>query len=125
AQRAPSQLRQSASVEAARALLVEHYHEPLQLEDVASAAGISPFHLCRLFKRSTGLPIHRYLTRLRLATALERVVEGCTDLADLAFELGFSSHSHLSSAFRKELGLAPSEVRRQTEPSRPRRQLGR
>lgn len=111
----PSRRQQSTSVEAARSLLVERYTEPLQLEDVAGAAGTSPFHLCRLFKRSTGLPIHRYLTRLRLAAALERVVEGCTDLTDLALELGFSSHSHLSSAFRKELGLAPSEVRRRAD----------
>lgn len=96
--------------EAAKALLVERYREPLRLEDIASRLAISPFHLSRLFKRETGVPIHCYLNRLRLRDALSRVTAGCGDLTDLALELGFSSHSHFTASFSREYGLPPSAI---------------
>ena len=45
---------------------------------------VSTFHLCRLFKHETGMPIHHYLNRLRLRAALEPVVGGTGDLGELA-----------------------------------------
>lgn len=99
-------------VEDAKALLQERFRERLHLEDVARALYVSTFHLCRLFKEETGTPIHHYLNRLRLRAALEPVVEGTSDLGALALELGFSSHSHFTAAFRKEFGMSPREVRK-------------
>lgn len=100
-------------VEATQEILLSHFRETIQLDDVATAVGVSPFHLSRVFRRATGLPIHRYLTRLRLHAALERVNgEREADLTRLAYELGFSSHSHFTSAFRREFGMTPSTVRR-------------
>ena len=49
--------------------------------------------------------------RLRLALAAERVVDGERDLARLASDLGFASHSHLSARFRALFGTTPSELR--------------
>lgn len=57
------------------------------------------------------MPIHCYLNGLRLRAALELVVEGTGDLGELALELGFSSHSHFTAAFRKEFGMSPRAVR--------------
>lgn len=98
--------------EAARRLLVEHFAEDLDLTEIARMVYSSPFHLARLFRSETGLAIHQYRTRLRLRAALERVTAGETDLTQLAFDLGFSSHSHLTGAFRAAFGLPPSECRR-------------
>src|SRR5262249_37447049 len=64
------------------------------------------------FQQRTGAPVHRYLTRLRLRASLERLADGETDLTALALELGFSSHSHFTGAFRREFGRTPSAVRR-------------
>ena len=61
--------------EDAKALLQERFREKLHLDDVARALYVSTFHLCRLFKEETGLPIHHYLTRLRLREAVEPVWE--------------------------------------------------
>jgi AraC family transcriptional regulator len=98
--------------EAAKAYLASRLGEQILLNDVAAAVHMSPFHFARIFQQHTGVPIHRYLTRLRLRTSLERLVDGTNDLTALALDVGFSSHSHFSDAFRREFGRTPSEVRR-------------
>ncbi len=100
--------------EAAKTYLASHLHEPITLEDVADHVHTSSFHLARLFQERAGLPIHRYLTRLRLRASIERLSEGARDLTAVALALGFSSHSHFTDAFRREFGRPPSEVRRGT-----------
>src|SRR5262249_5199271 len=60
-------------VEAAKTYLAGRLGERVTLDEVARAAGASPFHLARVFQRRTGMPVHRYLTRLRLRASLERL----------------------------------------------------
>jgi AraC-like DNA-binding protein len=81
------------------------------LTQLAAAVHVSPFHLCRLFKRHTGVPIHRYLERLRLRAAMVDAVETRSRMLDIALRHGFCSESHLSNAFLKEFGQRPSDVR--------------
>ncbi len=83
--------------------------ERVTLDDVARAVHVSPFHLARIFQQQTGVPVHRYLTQLRLRASLERLD---SDLTVVALELGFSSHSHFTDAFRREFGRSPSEMRK-------------
>lgn len=84
---------------------------PLSLDAIARAVRVSPYHLCRGFRSATGTTVHRYRTRLRLRLALTRLAVDGDSLSDLAAELGFASHSHLSSLFRRYFGLTPSELR--------------
>ena len=109
--RDPSRARRDY-VEDTKALLQRRFRERLRLEDIGRALHVSTCHLCRLFKEETGIPVHRYLNRLRLRQALESIVKGEEDLSDLALSLGFSSHSHFTTAFRKEFGISPREARR-------------
>ena len=97
--------------EAARTYLAARLGERVTLDEVARAVHVSPFHLARVFHRRTGVPVHRYLTRLRLRAALDRLIGGADDLTALALDLGFSSHSHFTDAFRSEFGRPPSVVR--------------
>lgn len=99
-------------VEDAKALLQRRFRERLRLDDLGRALHVSTYHLCRIFKEETGVPIHQYLNRLRLRHALERILAGEDDLSELALGLGFASHSHLTNSFRKELGISPREARR-------------
>ncbi len=99
-------------VEHVKNLLAKHFHEDLLLGDLARAVASSPYHLARIFKREVGVPIHRYLNRLRLRASLHYLPDWKLGLTDLALELGYSSHSHFSDAFRREFGLSPSEMRR-------------
>jgi AraC-like DNA-binding protein len=103
--------RQHATVQRVRALILEHLAEPMKLDAIARAADMSPFHLCRVFRRITGRTLHRYRTILRLRLAVDRLTEGGADIAQLSLDLGFSSHSHFTAAFRKEFGMSPSKMR--------------
>jgi AraC-like DNA-binding protein len=98
-------------VELIKKLLLERLHEPVRLADLAAEAGVSVFHLCRSFREETGLPIHRYLNRLRLCVAVEEATRVDSDLLAVALSVGFSSHSHFTAAFRKEFGTTPSALR--------------
>jgi AraC family transcriptional regulator len=93
-----------------KALLLRRFGEPLSLDEVARTVGASPFHLARLFRRHTGFSLHGYRTRVRLLRALERLPEARGALADLALDLGFSSQSHFTDAFRRAFGVAPGAV---------------
>lgn len=107
--------------EAAKAYIAKHLGENISLAGIAAAANASPFNFARLFQQQTGMPVHRYLTRLRLRTSLERIAEPGADLTSIALDLGFSSHSHFTDVFRREFGSTPSEVRENTTIARLRK----
>jgi AraC family transcriptional regulator len=79
---------------------------------IARGIGCSVFHLCRSFRRATGQTLHAYREQVRLSAALERLEDGENDLTRLALDLGYSSHSHFSAAFRQSFPATPSQARR-------------
>lgn len=92
--------------------LSRRFAEKIDLSQLAAAVSVSPYFLCRIFKDETRLSIHQYLVRLRLMNALEHIAEQPGDsLAQIALDLGFSSHSHFSTAFLREFGMTPSAFR--------------
>jgi len=80
------------------------------LAEIASEVRGSPVYLTQLFQQVEGMPLYRYQLRLRLARALDLLAH-YDDLTALSLELGFSSHSHFSAAFREAYGRSPSEFR--------------
>jgi AraC-like DNA-binding protein len=82
----------------------------LGLVELAALLDVSPAYLTDAFRRAEGIPIVRYQLRLRLTRAF-RELPHANDLTALALELGFSSHSHFSTAFRVATGLTPSQYR--------------
>lgn len=98
-------------VQALQRILATHFEMNLSLEQLSTDLNYSAFHLCRIFRKHTGLSIHQYLKQLRLRTSLEYVTQANTDLTSLAVKLGFSSHSHFTEAFRKTFGAPPSTLR--------------
>lgn len=98
--------------DAAKRWLAPRVTRRLTLADVARAVGCSAFHLCRSFGRATGLTLHAYRDQVRLRLALERLEQGERDLSRLALELGYSSHSHFTSAFRRAFRTPPAALRK-------------
>jgi AraC family transcriptional regulator len=96
-----------------KAYLQAELAHPIRLADVGSAIGASPVYLTQLFRAVEGIPLHRYLTQLRLARALVELPHA-NDLTQLALELGFSSHSHFSARFHAVFGTTPSQFREQS-----------
>src|SRR6516165_6915965 len=80
------------------------------LGDIAAEVGVSPVYLTQVFQQVEGLPLYRYQLRLRLARALDLLGQ-YDDLTTLGLDLGFSSHSHFSAAFRSAYGRSPSEFK--------------
>ena len=80
------------------------------LAEIAAEVRCSPVYLTQVFQQVEGLPLYRYQLRLRLARALDLLAH-YDDLTTLSLDLGFSSHSHFSAAFREAYGRSPSEFR--------------
>lgn len=80
------------------------------LDEIGAEMRCSPVYLTQVFQQVEGLPLYRYQLRLRLARALDLLAQ-YDDLTTLGLDLGFSSHSHFSAAFRAAYGRSPSEFR--------------
>jgi AraC family transcriptional regulator len=85
----------------------------VSLADLARAAGCSPTHFSRAFKRSTGLTVSDWQKRDRLQRAEALLGDTRMSLAAIALALGFSAQSHFTTAFRRSSGLTPRAWRAQ------------
>jgi AraC family transcriptional regulator len=101
----------SKAIERTKQLLHARAGEQLHLEEIAAEVGFNPVYLTQEFTRCEGVPLYRYQHQLRLTRALLEL-RGCEDITGLALDLGFSSHSHFTSAFRKAFGTTPSVYRK-------------
>jgi AraC family transcriptional regulator len=98
-------------VETVKQALARYPAAATSLEDLATYIGMSPSHLARVFSRGAGLPVHQYLLRLRLGTALERMSDPSVRMGAIALDSGFSSASHFTNAFHKTFGVTPTQWR--------------
>jgi AraC-like DNA-binding protein len=95
-------------------ILDERVAEPeLSLDDVAAAVGVHPKHLATWFKGCTGLGVHAYLTRMRVARAQAMLAAGRDDLLVIALDAGFGSLNRFHANFRSVAGTTPARFRKQ------------
>jgi AraC-like DNA-binding protein len=97
-------------VDRVKLLLASDLTRRWTLGEIAAEVRGSPVYLTQVFQQVEGLPLYRYQMRLRLARALDLLAQ-YDDLTALSLDLGFSSHSHFSAAFRAAYGRSPSEFR--------------
>jgi AraC-like DNA-binding protein len=90
-----------------KVLLASDLSRRWSLAEIAKEIRGSPVYLTQVFQQTEGIPLYRYHLRLRLARALDLMAR-YDDLSTLAAELGFSSHSHFSAAFRQAYGRSPT-----------------
>lgn len=93
---------------------VETWEKRLTIEQIAYRCGLSPRHLMRTFKASTSLTLHQYANEVRMRRAMAALDEGKVPLKVLSANLGFSSPSAFSAAFRQAVGCTPSEFKTRT-----------
>ncbi len=92
-------------------LMHSNLERDLQLEEIAAAAHVSPFHFARLFKKLTGATPHAYLAMLRAARARTLLAETDLSITEVGARVGYSSSSHFAKAFRQATGLSPRAFR--------------
>jgi AraC-like DNA-binding protein len=98
-------------VDRAKLVLAANLARRWTLAEIASEVGVSPVYLTQVFQQVEAMPLYRYHLRLRLARALDLLAD-YDDLTALGLDLGFSSHSHFSAAFRQAYGRTPAEFQR-------------
>ncbi|WP_026526853.1 helix-turn-helix transcriptional regulator [Butyrivibrio sp. VCD2006] len=87
-----------------------HIDEDLSLDKLADKLHVSKFHISHLFKDTNGLPLHKYVTKKRLAMCKDAILGG-QDISAVAETYGFSDYSVFYRAFIKEYGLSPKKYR--------------
>lgn len=102
---------QNGLAEQIKGMVRRSFCRSMSLREMAGDVGVSVSHMCRVFRASTGTTIHRYRHDLRLRRSLELVASQDSDLSEIAFRLGFSSHSHFTSRFQQTFGTTPSAFR--------------
>ncbi len=102
-------------VDRAKLVLSSDLSRRWTLAEIAVEVGVSPVYLTQVFQQVEAMPLYRYHLRLRLARALD-LLGRYDNLTTLGIDLGFSSHSHFSSAFRQVYGRTPAEFQRSIKP---------
>ena len=88
----------------------EHIDEDLSLERLAEQFFVSKYHISHLFKDKTGLSIHQYITKKRLALCKE-AIQGQMNISEAFQMVGFGDYSSFYRAFKKEYGISPKDFR--------------
>ncbi len=91
--------------------LETHMHEKLSVGDLAAVACLSVSHFHELFRDKTGMSPHQYVIQARLKRARHLLLETRLSLAEISLQVGFSSQSALTSAFRKHHQITPASLR--------------
>lgn len=107
--------RDAESLHSAEAFMKTHLAEHLTVEQIAENCGMSGSMLKRLFQEQVGQGVMTHFNDLRMAEAMRLIRTSTLNLAEISERLGFSSQFYFSRAFRKHVGVSPSEYGRQTE----------
>jgi AraC family transcriptional regulator len=88
-----------------------HINRDLSLAELASVINISPTYFAGLFKQAMGISPHQYVIQQRVERAKLMLSKTDISIADIALQVGFSSHSHLTQQFKRLTGITPKQVR--------------
>jgi AraC-like DNA-binding protein len=103
------QPREPLAVRRAREFLDEHLSDKVTLEDLATAADITPFRLLRAFKHAFGITPHAYQLQSRIRAAHAMIVRHAASLVDIAITTGFADQAHLTRVFKSVMGATPGQ----------------
>lgn len=98
-----------------------HYFKDIGLDDIATAGGVSRFHMSRAFAAATGRSVMGYIRARRLTDAAHALAKGAPDILAVALDAGYGSHEAFTRAFRDRFGQTPEEVRASGSVSQPQR----
>ena len=90
-----------------------HFASEIQLDDVATVAGVSRYHLTRAFGDTMGYSVMRYVRGRRLTEAARALARGGPDILAAALEAGYGSHEAFTRAFHEQFGFTPEAIRDQ------------
>lgn len=94
----------------AKRFLENHYHEPIMLDDISHAIGISTFYLSHVFSETSDFSLFSYLMKLRMNKAKELLTEGHLNVTETARAVGYTDSNYFSKVFHKYFGVSPKKI---------------
>ena len=89
----------------------ENLQRELRLAELSALVHMSPYHFARLFRRSIGMPPHKFVVRCRIDAARTLLAARRSPIAEIGQLVGFRTPSHFTTTFRRVVGLTPSGYR--------------
>jgi AraC family transcriptional regulator len=87
--------------------------DPIKVDELAQLAGLSASQFTRAFRRSTGVPPHRWHLSARIRRAQQLIRDTQQPLAEIAISIGFADQSHFANTFTRWMGVSPGAWRRE------------
>lgn len=98
--------------------IVQHLHQPIRLQQLASIAHLSPNHLNALFRKWSGLPVHRWIIHKRMEKAMTLLKQPGSLAKQVALAVGYDDPLYFSRAFHRYHGQWPSDIKNNTTSTR-------
>ena len=91
--------------------IYSHIHYRITIEELADYLNISTNYLSKLFKKEMGLPVSKYIIKLKIEKAKNLLQYSDYSIIEIATYLSFASQSHFIQVFEKEMGITPHKYR--------------
>lgn len=98
-------------VERAKEYVAEHIDESIRVVQIGEAFGINENYLTGLFHKYEGITLQHYIRKEKVRQAKELLLYSSYSCSEIAALLCFSTQSHFSSAFKREVGMTPAKYR--------------
>ena len=105
-------MRETERLRAILDYLHTHYREKITLEDVAGHVNISRSECCRFFRKHMKISLFDYLLNYRVERSLPLLRDGDLSITQVAEQTGFGGSAYFAKIFKKEMGLSPSQYRK-------------
>ncbi|OHR66958.1 hypothetical protein HMPREF3291_00865 [Bacillus sp. HMSC76G11] len=92
----------------------EHFHENINLPDIANSLNVSSSYLSREFKRVTGFTLIEFITTKKVRHAKNLLGNSFLQVTEIASEVGYNNVTHFNWIFKKKVGMSPGKYRKYT-----------
>ena len=103
------------TIEQARDFINKNYKKDISLTDVSRQVDVSPYYFSKIFKDETGENFVEYLTNIRIEKAKELLLETEYSMKEICAQVGYSDPNYFSRAFKKKVGVTPTEFKEEKE----------
>jgi two-component system response regulator YesN len=100
-------------IERVKDYIEDYYSNKLTIDEIARVVYLSPYYLCRMFKKHTGCTIMEYITNVRVKRAQDLLINSQDTIQEIGEKVGFGAPSYFSNVFKRSTGLTPLQYRRQ------------
>lgn len=84
----------------------------LTLKNLSKKSAVSVFHLCRIFKQAEGIPLKKYIHKLKMENSVQEVLYTNRKLNDISFKCGFEDYASFCRGFKRVYKVSPDDLRK-------------